>query len=281
MSPRESKGEQMSANRLKVAIAAMYKEGGFVLAEDLVNELRNLIGIVDRLDREASGGRSTMYLRVVDLSLDSPPTAVFEACLKADVEDVRENVMNQAVHLIRRVQEEEDFDERLDNQLLKFMEGFARPIGTSVASVQIEASRESGQATSALRDQLTRVTSPIGTYDGFMRGRLEWLNVHGDARKFRIYPADQPFLSCHFPERMYVEALAAVGKRVQVEGTLQYRLAAKHPHAMEVEKLTPLLPDSELPGFEDLRGIARDMTGDLLSEEFIREFRDSKEEGKA
>jgi hypothetical protein len=71
------------------------------------------------------------------------------------------------------------------------------------------------------------------------------------------------------------DAIFAVGRRVEVAGTLKYRRGASFPHAIAVTGIDAFPPDSELPTWEDLQGRAPDATGTLSSEAFVRELRDA------
>lgn len=274
MSAPEKKAP-MAKNVIRMSVVGTDAEAGFVRPEDFIAELQNLIGIVNRVDRDLSGGESTMYLRIIELALQSPPTITCEACVRPKAKaDIRDAVINKAAQLIGRLEKEETFDESLDNQLLDYLVGFAKPIGTRVASVRIEASQHASNVTSALRHQLTKVVTPEGTYQGFMRGDLQYINIHGETRKLRVYPTAGPYLDCQFSDELYAAAISGVGKRVEVRGVLHYREAAKFPHAMEVESIEVFPPEEDLPTFTALRGISPDMTGDMLSEDFVRQVRD-------
>lgn len=49
---------------------------------------------------------------------------------------------------------------------------------------------------------------------------------------------------------------------------------ASFPHQVQVTQIEAFPPESELPDWDDLRGMAPDATGELSSEAFIRELRD-------
>ena len=105
---------------------------------------------------------------------------------------------------------------------------------------------------------------------------LEQINIHLGANTFYIYPDIGPKeITCRFPNRLFDDAVSAVGKRVEVFGTLQYRVGVPFPHLIEVDNVEAFPPDYELPDWDDLRGRAPDATGELSSEAFIRELRDA------
>ena len=72
------------------------------------------------------------------------------------------------------------------------------------------------------------------------------------------------------------EAREALGRKVRIFGELTYPRAGNFPRAVEVETIELLPEDDELPNLMDLRGIAPDITGDLSSEEHVRNLRDAE-----
>lgn len=111
--------------------------------------------------------------------------------------------------------------------------------------------------------------------EGSIEGMLEQINIHAGANTFHIYPEIGPRkLTCHFPSRLYDDAVSAVGRKVEVSGTLQYRARAEWPHTIAVKAIEAFPPDAYLPDWEDLRGRAPDAAGGVPSEVFVRELRD-------
>jgi hypothetical protein len=105
---------------------------------------------------------------------------------------------------------------------------------------------------------------------------LEQINIHLGANTFHIYPQIGPRkVTCHFPVGLYDDAVAAVGKRVGVSGTLRYRSGANFPHQIAVSGIDVFPPEYELPDWDDIRGRAPNATGHLSSEDFVAELRDA------
>jgi hypothetical protein len=68
-------------------------------------------------------------------------------------------------------------------------------------------------------------------------------------------------------------AKSGVGQTVRVYGLVTYLARDSHPSSVRVEEIDILSTDEELPSLMDLRGAAPDLTGNLSSEDFIREVR--------
>ncbi|HQH81090.1 MAG TPA: hypothetical protein PK599_06840, partial [bacterium] len=72
------------------------------------------------------------------------------------------------------------------------------------------------------------------------------------------------------------EAIAAVGKYIEVRGELIYKSISQDPHKIAVEELIVLPSDNMLPSLRDLRGLIPNITGSLTSEEFVRKIRNAQ-----
>jgi hypothetical protein len=103
---------------------------------------------------------------------------------------------------------------------------------------------------------------------------LDQINVHLGANTFHIYPeVGARKVTCHFPSKLFDDAVSAVGRRVEISGTLHYRAGASFPHQISVTSIEAFPPEYELPDWDDLRGRAPNATGGLSSEAFVRELR--------
>ena len=133
--------------------------------------------------------------------------------------------------------------------------------------------------TGEFKAKIDLTMAPEDTYAGFVRGALEYINIHGGQKVFRIYPQVGPNkVTCHFPDELKDMAISAVGRFVEVHGIMRYKSVSTFPHQIDVKKLEVLPNEDELPSIFDLRGIAPDLTGSLTSEEFVRSLRDAKQD---
>ena len=116
-------------------------------------------------------------------------------------------------------------------------------------------------------------TKSVGTVEG----RLEFVNIHADQNIFRICSAISPErVTCSFRPDKIEEAREALGRKIRVLGELTCPKGSKFPKTVKVEAIELLPEDGDLPSLMDLRGIAPDITGDLSSEEFVRNLRDAE-----
>jgi hypothetical protein len=160
--------------------------------------------------------------------------------------------------------------------LLEDIKGLAAPIGKSVKNTTLVFNSSVVDLTPKIAHQLEDALAVEDECEGSLEGDLDQINVHQGANTFHIYPLIGPNrVTCHFPTKLFDDAVAAVGRRIEVCGTLKYRSRAPFPHQIDVTGIEVLPADNELPDWEDLRGRAPDATGELSSEAFVRELRDA------
>jgi len=80
-------------------------------------------------------------------------------------------------------------------------------------------------------------------------------------------------ITCQFPPVFLTDVEKAMGQNVTVTGELVYRGMSKIPYKMTVENIEVHPGHDKLPTLTSLFGMAKEMTGDLSSEEFIARLR--------
>jgi len=226
------------------------------------------------LDREANDGKAATYFRIAELSYSSPVRVVLEPqplpkhsyagqAIIAGLERVTEALENGA-----------DLS-GVDADLLEDIRNLTRPVGKTVKYAALAFRDRTFDLTPKITSKVDAALAVDEECEGSIEGMLEQINLHHGANVFYIYPEIGPKkVSCHFPVRLYDEAVSAVGRKVEVFGTLHYRIGAAYPHQIAVSQVEAFPPESELPDWEDLRGRAPNATGELSSEAFVRELRD-------
>ena len=109
---------------------------------------------------------------------------------------------------------------------------------------------------------------------GSVEGRLELVSTHVRTRRFNIYHAiTNKAVRCNLPVAMEEQAISNLGRRVIVSGIVSYN-AVGEPVKVEVDRLRVLKEEKELPTIVEMLGMTPDITGDLSTEEHIRQLRD-------
>lgn len=260
-------------DRITLIIEGLPEDNGRVRLGAFMNQLQHLNATMAKLDREANDGKAATIYKIAELSYKSPIRVVLEPQAIPKQPYVGHTIIESLGRVTRALENGADLSE-LDADLLEDIRALARPVGKAVANVTLLFNDHRFDLTAKIAAKVDDALAVDEECEGAIEGRLEQINLHGGANVFHIYPETGPRkLTCHFPTRLYDDAVAAVGKRAEVYGTLRYRSGANFPHQIAVNGIEVVPPESELPDWEDLRGRAPDITGELSSEAFVRELR--------
>lgn len=108
---------------------------------------------------------------------------------------------------------------------------------------------------------------------GSVEGTLEMISIHGGKPRFNIYyQRTNKAVTCNFAETNVTEVKDALGKRVIVMGLIDYNVKGE-PIRVELERLRRFRSEEELPSISQMRGYARNLTGNMTTEEYLRSVR--------
>jgi hypothetical protein len=264
-------------DRIILVIEGLPEDGGRVRLGTFMSQLQSLSATITRLDREAHEGKHVTDYRIAELSYKSPVRVVLEPTTRPQQPYAGRTIIDGLGRVAHALQNGEDLS-RIDADLLEDIRNLARPVGRAVKNATLIFNDNTLDLTPAIASKVDRALAVDEECEGSIEGMLEQINVHLGANTFHIYPEIGPRkLTCRFPSRLYDDAVSAVGRRVEVFGTLHYRTGAHFAHQIAVSEIEIFPPDSELPDWDDLRGRAPGATGDLSSEAFVRELRSAWE----
>jgi hypothetical protein len=259
---------------ITLIIEGLPEDDGRVRLGAFMSQLQNLSATITKLDREANDGKAATYFRIAELSYGSPVRVVLEPHPLPKQIYAGETIIASLARVTEALESGADLS-GLDADLLEDIRGLTRPVGRQVKSATLVFRDRSFDLSQAITSKVDAALAVDEECEGSLEGMLEQINLHHGANVFYIYPEVGPRkVSCHFPTRLYDEAVAAVGRKVEVFGTLHYRIGATFPHQIAVVAIEAFPSEADLPEWEDLRGRAPDATGELSSEAFVRELRD-------
>jgi hypothetical protein len=260
-------------DKITLIIEGLPEDDGQVRLGAFMSQLQNLNATITKLDREASDGKVAVQYRIAELSYKSPVRVVLEPHALPRRPDTGMAIVQSLARVAQAFERDADLS-GLDADLLEDIRGLARPVGKSVANVTLLFNDHRFDLTERVAAKADTALAVDEECEGAIEGMLEQINLHHGANVFYIYPEIGPRkLTCHFPSKLYDDAVSAVGRRVEVSGTLHYRSGATFPHQVAVTSIEAFPPEGELPDWDDLRGRAPDATGELSSEAFVRELR--------
>lgn len=262
---------------ITLALDGLPSEDGYIRAGDFLRELQLLTSALNKTDRDICGtGGPFSYYRIVNLSLASPATVVLEALPRDPDTDMRSEVISKFFSVLSCIQHGEFLPESVSHSLLQDLSGMASPVGKSIGSVRVSRDGTVIHFNPKLQKTIELLLAPEEIYPGAIRGMLEAINLHREANVFRIYPDVGPAkITCHFAIELQEQAVKAINHFVEVRGILKYKVRAQYPHEIQVDSIEAFPPEHELPSLWDIKGIAPNATGQLASEDFVRELRNA------
>jgi hypothetical protein len=261
-------------DQITLIIEGLPEDNGQVRLGVFMNQLQKLSATIGKLDREANQGQQATAYKIAELSYKSPIRVVLEPEALPNQPYLGHAIIESLGRVANSLENGSDLSD-LDADLLEDIRGLARPVGKSVANVTLLFNDHRFDVTPAVANKIDRALEVEEECEGAIEGRLEQINLHDGANVFHIYPNVGPRrVTCHFSAVLIDEAVSAVGRMVEVGGTLRYRSGASFPHQVRVTRIEAFPPEYELPEWDDLRGMAPDATGELSSEAFVRELRD-------
>lgn len=240
-----------------------------------MTQLQKFSGALHKIDRETNDGKTGSVFEIDALSYASPVRVALKARPIQPQRDTGNRIVDRLAVVATALVTGESLT-GIDAELLEDIRGIAAPVGKSVKTATLIFNGTVVDLTPRLAQRVEEALAVEDECAGFLEGHLDQINIHHGANTFHIYPEIGPKkVTCHFPANLYDDAVAAVGRRVEVFGTWKYRVAAPFPHQIAVTGIDVIPVDRDLPDWDDLRGRAPDATGELSSEAFIRELRDA------
>ena len=261
-------------NRITLVVEGLSEDEGQVRFNAFVSELQNLNAAINRVDRETNDGRQGSYFRIVEISYNSPVRVVLEAQPVGRDPYVGHLLLQSFEHAAGVFESGGDLLS-MDAEILEDFRNLARPVGKNIKTAMLLFNNTRLDLTPDIVQRVDSALSITEECDGSIEGMLEQINIHQGANTFHIFPEAGPKkVSCNFPSRLYDDAIYAVGRRVEVNGTLRYRARGAFPHQIIVSSIEVYPASGDLPDWEDLRGRAPDASNGMTSEDFVRDLRD-------
>lgn len=261
-------------DHITLVIEGLPEDDGQVRLAAFLTELQNLNATLGRLDRDANDGKAASYFRIAELSYNSPARVTIDPH-PLPGKPPTGLIVIESLNRISAALANGDNLLDLDAELLGDIRNLALPVGTKIRSATLLFNDNRIDLTPQIVSRVDAALAVDEECEGFLQGNLEQINLHLGANTFQIYPEVGPKkVACHFPSRLYDDAVSAVGRKVEVFGTLRYRARTDYPHQIEVTSIEAYPPEPDLPDWDDLRGRAPDATSGLSSEAFVRGLRD-------
>lgn len=266
----------MNGNKISFTIEGTDENRGHVELSVFAEKVRHFLDLLNVSVKDR--GEETVVFHVVHLSHSSPATIECEAIAEG------EDAAAAAVHAIGEnlTCVEENTTQNLSHPVLSAMEQLVKfkPSKIAWAEMQILGNQVEDKRIYKLDDNFKERLSHVRRIEertiSTIDGRLEQINIHNNAKTFRIYTTLPVFssITCVFPSNLLEKVQNSLGAFVSVSGECFYRPEAPFPYKMHVRDMVILPSNEDLPSLSDLYGIAPSGEGEKPSEQFVRELRD-------
>lgn len=263
--------------QIEVTMEGLPEDNGDARLDVFCKQLQLLDNILKKLDQYISNGEKTTQFRVIDLSHSSPARISIRPFVVSHKTDNRKLITNSFISAFQEI-ENGNIPDFLNVTILEDLEKFASPVGKTLSAIGIKVNQREINVNpivvSVIKKYLSNADSCLTSYEGI----LEIIDIHRGKNIFRIFPVSMSqSIKCHFSNELLFEAKKAIGCKVSIEGIAKYATHENFPFEIEVSNIQIYPQEDELPKVQDLKGIAKDATDNLTSEEFVARNRDEWE----
>ena len=209
-----------SPDRITLIIEGLPEDNGRVRFNAFMNQLEKLSATLSKLDREANSGKAATYFEIAELSYSSPIRVVLEP-RHLPRQAYAGAVLLESLERLTHALTNGGSVDHVDPEILDDLRGLAKPVGKSVKYAALVFRDQTFELSERVANKIDVALSVAEECDGSLDGMLEQINVHMGANVFHVYPRiGAKKITCNFPPKLYDDAVAAVGRRVEVFGKL-------------------------------------------------------------
>lgn len=253
-------------------------EGDEISFRTFVRILRGSLDVLSRVDIAVTQERNgTVDWIVRSLRSESPLTAELETRLRDPrYPEAPSHVAANVVQGFRVIENDAEIPPYFSDYTLGRVRSIAKNLDSDGAVrlrvTNLDAEEEvtvTPRAGEHVKQALTPATKGIGS----VRGTLEVLSLRRGAH-VNIYDAlTHRAVRCKFPKEDLDRVKDAFGARVMARGIV-HRNRQGNAVSMDASEIIALPPEDKLPTTRELQGSIPDFTGDMTTEEYIRDLRD-------
>lgn len=268
----------MATNKFKITLKGDEADESLRLS-DLIAQLDSIKKVLNELDKRVSGKKATsLYYRVVGLSMNSPATIEIEAVSKiAGPKAVRKSHGSAVINRLKRDIKQVNSGKRpldADIELLETYKSLSQPQKSHVTQFLFESNSVAVDVPRSFEAKVEAILGPDQIERGSLVGSLEVIDIHNQRNMFRVFPTVGPSsIRCKFPAGLLSKAVGGVGHFVKIYGDLHFKSSEKFPHFMTVTKIENIPEKPAGVSLSALRGMAKGAFGKLSSTDYVDKLR--------
>lgn len=255
----------MSENlNITFQIQGTAQEEGHVTLRAFLDQMELLLKTMRRFDALVDDvGQPRVYYRIINASHQSPLTMELEPVgIKVRGKPVPRSRIKKAHDKyfgeLFKIQSGQAASPDVDDRTLEVLQKLAKPKSPFIASQVIHNSGKDVVLDHVFEQNLAKMLGSSATSIGSIKGGLEALNFHDDARKFWIYPPVGPSrVECQFLPGEQNKVKQLLGKFVFVHGIKKFRPNSALPHKIEVREFHEIKQADHSATLERVRSLPK------------------------
>ena len=261
--------------RIKMQMSGSPPQEERVLLKNFTNQLKALQRTLEEVDHIFVGPKKkSLTYTVVDLGLNSPINVTIEGQLIDPEIDYRENVHSLFFSGLDDIVSRGSAPKEFNLRVLQSIKEFTSTIGRGFSRVKLFKNGSEIDIAEPLGASIDKILGGDKWESGAINGMLEALNIHDNRNACVIYPEiGAKKINGFFSSSDFQKILEAVGKNVTVFGQIAYKERENFPYEIKIEDIEVLPDEDQLPTLSSFIGVAPNATGDLSTQEFIRNIR--------
>ena len=181
------------SEQITYSVDGLDSEHGHVAFGDFLDRLEHLLAALNGIDRlVGQTGNPKLYYRIVKASHSSPLTITLQPVLKDNRSGESRNHIRachsrffREMNAVRRM---EPVSPDIEPELLEHFRDLALGVGQDFKRAAISNTEEAIEIDKAFEINASKLTTEENVSFGSFEGRLDAANIHGEAKRFWLYP---------------------------------------------------------------------------------------------
>lgn len=268
----------MAGKRITIELRGMHEDDEHVLLDEFASELVAISNALKNIEKIVTKkSKPTINYRVVDLSHSSPAKILLEAQPIDPEVDYSDEVVDKFYNGLDSISKKGQAPADFDYHTLEAFKSIGKKVKKTISRLVVSTNGHSCNIAEDFQSKVQVIQGPDEEIKGSISGKVEYINLHGRANVFNIYPSVGPSkIKCNFPKRLLNLAVSSVNKYVTVLGKIKYKARTQFPLEIDVDEIEIRKQVKDFPKLADLKGIAPDITEGLSPTEFVRKIRDEE-----
>jgi len=266
------------SDQITFTVDGVDSENGHVTLGLFLERIEHLLSALNGIDRiiGESGSPKLDYL-IIKATHSSPLAMTFQPVPKKRAQQIPRDYIprchSRFFKELRAVQRMEPISPDVEPELREHFRDIALGVGQDFKTAAISNGEERVELDKTFEANAKKLTTEEDCSFGAYEGALDAANIHGQKRRFWIYPTVGPRkVVCDFMPGTGDQIKAALGQFVRVVGWKFFHPSSPYPVRIKVQDFEVLVHQNDV-SIESLRGIAPSATADMSAVDFVRQMR--------